>query len=203
MVRVGGHDPHARVDSPAWSGTGDAGTVLLLPGATGGILQPSVYWSSLALAAAGWHLLVAHWPDRGAADHVVPIAEAGLTRLDASARRLVLGKSIGSLAAPIVSAAGIPAVWLTPLLDRDAVADALAVAAVPTLVIGGAEDPTWRTLPKREGLEVVELPGANHGLMIEGDWRSSMRSISDAVENVERFAARLEPAVSRRGAGRG
>ena len=182
----------ATFERPPWAGTGARGTALVLPGGAGGVFQGSIYWLTLALAESGWDLLAAEWPvsgDREAA--VEPIAEEGIRRLAGSSASLVIGKSLGSLAAPVVATVGLPAVWLTPLLDRPRVAGAIESAVQPTLAVGGTADATWRRLEPRGGLEVHEITGANHGLVIPGDWRLSLRRTEELVQRVVVFVEGL------------
>ena len=93
-------------------------------------------------------------------------------RLDAAAayagpgeRRLVIGKSLGTLAAGSVAERGWPAVWLTPLLNAPEVVDRLRRRTAAALLIGGTNDPAWDGRLARElSGDVLELEGADHGL---------------------------------------
>jgi hypothetical protein len=186
-------------ERPPWAGRGVIGTVLVLPGGSGGVHQSSLYWVTLGLAEAGWDLLVAVWRDDADQEaQVQPTARAGIAAIAAASTVLVVGKSLGSLAAPVVRDAGIPAVWLTPLLDRPGVADAVRSSA-PALAVGGTADPTWRRPQQTNGLGILELPEANHGLVVPGDWRTSLRYAEAVVERALEFASSLaEDARDRR-----
>lgn len=174
-----------------WSGDGRTGSLLVLPGASGGIFQSALYWPTVALVDAGWEVLVAQWGPESLEQHVAPAASAGLLRLASSSRVLVMGKSLGSLAAPEVLRANVRSIWLTPLMDRAPVADAIQSGDAPTLLIGGSADPTWRSPNGRAGLEVLEIAGANHGLLVEGDWRRSLSELGAATEQIAAFASRM------------
>jgi len=50
---------------------------------------------------------------------------------------LLVGKSLGSLAAGLAAERDLPAVWLTRLLHRPEVANAIAAARHPPLPVGG------------------------------------------------------------------
>jgi hypothetical protein len=79
--------------------------------------------------------------------------------------RLVIGKSLGTLAAGAAAERGWPAVWLTPLLNHPPFVEMLHARTAPALLIGGTNDPAWDGELARELSEdVLELDGADHGL---------------------------------------
>lgn len=87
---------------------------------------------------------------------------------------LVVAKSLGTFAAPLAIAAGIPGVWLTPLVHHDIVAEALSAASDDHLVVAGTADASWnrdRIVGTRASVAVVA--DADHSLLIPGDWRAS------------------------------
>jgi hypothetical protein len=178
----------ARIDRLEWSGDGTAGSVLVLPGANGGIFQSSLYWPTVALVEAGWEILVAQWGDEPVVEQVARTAAEGLARLATAPNALVLGKSLGSVAIAEVDRAGTPAVWLTPLTDRAPVAAAIEAGTAPTLLVGGTADPSWHRPSHRADLRVLEIEGANHGLLIPDDWRRSLDRLAEVVETVTAFA---------------
>ena len=112
--------------------------------------------------------------------------------LEPAAKQLVIGKSLASAATGLVAERGLPAVWLTPLLDRDFVVEGLLRVTAPTLLIGGGADPTWRpaVLEARPSqVELLELPDADHGLELPGDPVASIDGLARVVAAVERFVA--------------
>jgi pimeloyl-ACP methyl ester carboxylesterase len=106
------------------------------------------------------------------------------------ARALVIGKSLATLMAGLVSDRGLPAAWLTPALDQDPVIDGLARAQQPTLVIGGTADSMWvrEALPDNPVLEVLELPGVDHALQVPGDIPASLNALGEMARAVARLA---------------
>jgi pimeloyl-ACP methyl ester carboxylesterase len=112
--------------------------------------------------------------------------------LDAAAgadRVVVIGKSLGSAAAPMVSG---PAIWLTPLLIRREVAESILAATAPTLLVGGTGDEAWDTdLAATLPAERLELPGADHGLEV-ADPFASLDLLRWVTERIDAFAAGLE-----------
>lgn len=110
-----------------------------------------------------------------------------------TARVLVIGKSLASLLAGEVSDQGLPAVWLTPLLNESAVIDGLARARRPTLLASGDADPAWLpgALPANPELEVLDLPGVDHGLQVAGDLSASLAALGRLTDAVARVAERV------------
>ena len=93
-------------------------------------------------------------------------------RLDAAAtyagdggERLVIGKSLGTLAAGAAAERGWRAVWLTPLLNQPPFVEMLRARTQPALLVGGTNDPAWDSaLARSLSDDVLELEGADHGL---------------------------------------
>jgi hypothetical protein len=78
----------------------------------------------------------------------------------------VVGKSLGSLAAPLVADRGVAARWFTPLLTDEPTVAALRRATGPCLPVGGTGDPYWNGQTARSvTANVVEINGADHAMM--------------------------------------
>ena len=113
--------------------------------------------------------------------------------LDAAAgaeKVVVIGKSLGSAAAPMVEG---PAIWLTPLLIRPEIRESILAATAPTLLIGSPDDPTWDGGIESDNpvLEVLELGGLDHSLEVSGDPLASLDALRDVTARVDRFFPRL------------
>jgi hypothetical protein len=117
-------------------------------------------------------------------------AERALDAARGAATVAVIGKSLGSVAATIWSG---PAVWLTPLLDREEIVEALGATRAPTLLVGSPDDPTWSggTLPDNPALDVLELPGLDHSLQVSGSPSSSLDVLRTVAERVSSWLAGL------------
>jgi hypothetical protein len=156
---------------------------------------PVLWFAREAAMAQGWSALeVLGEPG----DHPEPVAwerECAERALEAAspARVLVIGKSLATFLAGPVADRGLPAAWLTPALDQEVVVEGLRRAAQRTLVLGGTADAMWVSdaLPDNPALEVVELPGVDHALQVQGDPAASLGALGQMVEAVGRLAAEL------------
>jgi hypothetical protein len=119
------------------------------------IAVQQLWWDSTARGdedPEAWvrrHLAAAH--AREDADHV-----------------LVVGKSLGTRAAPYAAERGLDAIWFTPLLVDPAVAEGIAANPGRQLLVGGVADELWDAAVAREladaGCEVLEVVDADHGM---------------------------------------
>jgi hypothetical protein len=166
---------------------------VLLPGVRYFSQAPLLWFAREQAQAHGWSVVEV---DERAPEDQEPFewmrAQALQALEAASGADLVvtIGKSLGSVAATMVSG---PAVWLTPLLIRDEIFEALGSATAPTLLIGSAADPTWNggMAPDNPALEVVELDGLDHSLEVSGDPLASLDVLRDVTARVGAFLARL------------
>lgn len=110
-------------------------------------------------------------------------------------RVTLVGKSLGTHAlASIVDEPSLPsrtdAVWLTPVLGEDAVYEAARRCRWRSLHVVGLADTAH--VPERQAQvprEVLELPGADHVLEIEGDVLASARTLALVTERILDFLA--------------
>lgn len=183
-----------RSDPPA---AGWHGRALVLPGRGYTVDHPALYWSCQVLAQAGWRVVMLRWQAEDV-DHadVRSFVEGGAQVLDDAAgedrRTLVLAKSLGSYAAGWASIRRCPAIWLTPLMTEQSVADNLRTYAAPSLLIGGTGDRLWCS-PQLEPPDqvVVQLDGVDHALLRPGNWRESIAVLQAVLSAVEDFARRI------------
>jgi hypothetical protein len=162
---------------------------VLLPGRLYLSQAPLLWFAREAAQARGWSVLEV---DERAPDDQEPFewmrgqAERALGAAGGAEHVVVIGKSLGSAAAPLVRG---PAVWLTPLLIRPEIVEALRSTGAPTLLVGSPDDPTWGdgTVPDNEALEVLELPGLDHSLQVSGDPRASLDALGNVTDRVGAF----------------
>jgi hypothetical protein len=166
--------------------------VVILPGVRYFSQAPLLWFAREAAQAGGWSVVEV---DERAPPGEEPFAwirdeaEQALASTGADLV-VVVGKSLGSAAAPLVSG---PAIWLTPLLTRPEIVAALAAAKSPTLAIGSPYDPTWGegTLPDNPRVELVELEGLDHSLQVSGDPLASLDVLRDVTQRIGAFLARV------------
>ncbi|GAA0247048.1 alpha/beta hydrolase [Cryptosporangium japonicum] len=105
---------------------------------------------------------------------------------------LLIGKSLGTLAAPLAAERSLPAVWLTPLLTTPEVVDALERASAPFLLVGGTADSAWDgAVARRLTPHVVEVADADHGMYVPGPLADSIAVLGRVAEAVEAFLATI------------
>jgi pimeloyl-ACP methyl ester carboxylesterase len=150
--------------------------MVIIPGAMLGPHQPLLSYSWLAGRDRGADVYHVEWPaDRpsmtdpvSAAQWVVGQITAVLAEFPVN-RPVLVGKSLGTYAAELAAERGLPGIWHTPLLTDPQCVAALRRASAPYLLIGGTADTLWdgqlaRTLTPH----VVEIPGADHGMIVVG-----------------------------------
>ncbi|MGB2571414.1 alpha/beta hydrolase [Micromonospora citrea] len=171
---------------------------VLIPGRGYDTRYPLFAYVGEALRRTGFDVHEISWqvPDRFGPDADGPGAAlewvAGQVEptLDAPTRLLV-GKSLGSMAAPLAADRKLPAVWLTPLLHGPEVVDALGRAQAPFLLVGGAADPSWDgAVARRLTPHVLEIPDADHGLLVPGSLARSAEVLGRVCTAVEQFVQR-------------
>jgi hypothetical protein len=169
--------------------------VVLLPGMQYTTQAPLLWYAREAAAARGWSALevLDSLPDGDdpftwARDR----ARRAIDRVEAD-DVVVVGKSLASAAAGLVADRVLPAVWLTPLLDRARVVDELSRSARPALLIGGSADPAWvpDALADSGLLQVVQLDGLDHSLQRPGNPAASLDALRAVTERIDRFLAEL------------
>lgn len=143
---------------------------IVLPGGGYTPARPLLHLARTVLAHHGWTVQELWWtpPDSQDLDELagwVTLQAVAAVEAEPAKRVMLVGKSLGSLAAPVAAERGLPAIWLTPLLFHSSVVDALGATEAPTQLVGGTGDRTWDPrLADDLGLPCLELPGADHAL---------------------------------------
>jgi len=165
---------------------------ILLPGAAYVPAAPLLWYAREVLQAEAWTVLQV-WDtwDRSDDAHqwVAERFEAALEYVGQAPSRLIVAKSLTSLAIPAAAERDLPGVWLTPLLNRPDVRAGLEASNAPTLAVGGTADETWdsRFVANLTNLEVLEIDGADHTLQHPGDPAASIGALLLVVERIRRF----------------
>ena len=165
--------------------------VVLLPGVRYFSQAPLLWFAREAAQAGGWSVVEVderapaeadpfEWM-RGRAEHALEVASG-------AEQVVIIGKSLGSAAAPMVSG---PAIWLTPLLTRPEIAGAIGSATAPTLLIGSPDDPSWGNGIESGSpvVETLEIGGLDHSLQVRGDPTASLAVLRDVTARVSSFLA--------------
>lgn len=167
------------------------GRALFLPGVNYHVRRHGLFWPARTLLDHGWHLTRAEWDaeEWGEDEDVVVRTTVGQLEEAAPAapRTIVVGKSIGSLALPWAAERELAGIWLTPLLERSPVREALR--RVPrSLLVGGTADESWQPDDAlRERHEVVEIAGMNHGMFVGPGWRESFAAMAVILTAIDAF----------------
>jgi hypothetical protein len=167
--------------------------LVLLPGVRYFSQAPLLWFAREAAQARGWSALELSERAPAGADPFDWMRDRAARALDSAEAETVAvaGKSLASVAAPLVTERGLPAVWLTPLLDRPEVVDAVERSRAPTLLIGSPADPTWAGYEGPGTPEVLALEGLDHSLQVEGNPVASLDVLRDVTAAIDRFLARL------------
>lgn len=101
---------------------------------------------------------------------------------------LLIGKSLGTLAAAPAAERSLPAVWLTPLLTVPWALASLERATAPFLLVGGTADSAWDgTSARRLTPHVLEVADADHAMYVPGPLTESIAVLARVVVAVEEF----------------
>jgi len=116
---------------------------------------------------------------------------AALHRLT-KATPVIIAKSLGTHAAVLAAERELPAIWLTPLLHLEPIAEAIARNPAPALLIGGTADASW--IPQTAAATnktIVTIDGGDHGLRPPGPLRAYTNALGDVGTAMETFLSEL------------
>jgi len=174
---------------------------VIVPGRGYGPQAPLLDFASEALADREMPVETVRWdvPDGllniGPEPFVRAHVSAALHRLTSAApgsQPVIIAKSLGSYAAVLAAEQQLPAIWLTPLLHIEAIAEAIGRNPAPALLAGGTRDRSW--LPDiaiATGKRVVTIAGGDHGLRPPGPLRTYAQALGDVGTAIEEFLSQL------------
>jgi predicted alpha/beta-hydrolase family hydrolase len=171
-------------------------SAVLAPGGGYSADGPLLMYARLAVQRRSGHVHPIVWELSGSSDfsrqrgQVASQVESAVDEVTAAtgAAPVIIGKSLGSLAAPLVADRGLAAVWFTPLLTDEPTVAALRRAAGPCLLVGGTADRFWDGQAARSlAADVVEIDGADHGLFVPGRLAASAAVLGQVITAVEDF----------------
>jgi len=175
-------------------------SAILAPGGNYGADGPLLMYARLAVERRGGHTRPIVWELSGGSDvsqvrgRVASQVMSAIDEMTAAtgAAPVVIGKSLGSLAAPVVADRGLAAVWFTPLLTDEPTVAALRRATGPCLLVGGTADQYWDGQTARSATpDVVEIDGADHGMFVPGWLAASATVLGQVTTAVEDFLDRI------------
>jgi len=173
---------------------------LVVPGVGYSPARPLLHFARSVLLQQGWTVQELWWKVPGdfsqftVDDRVAWVEQQVTQAIDAEsgACRLLVGKSLGSLACGIAADQNIPAAWLTPVLTIDHVARSLLRATAPTLLIGGSADELWDSrIAGSLHHDVLEIPSADHALELADDATGSVEVLQHVISRLDRFVGSL------------
>jgi len=105
------------------------------------------------------------------------------------ARPVLIAKSLGSYAAALAADRELPAIWLTPLLTRPAVVEAITRNPAPQLLIGGTADRRWwdAAAAQATGKRVLTIENGTHSLRVPGPVRNFTEVLGTVGTAIEEF----------------
>jgi hypothetical protein len=170
--------------------------VIVLPGIRYTPAHPLLHYARLVALSHRWTVQEVWWDAPsgdvdwlawvGAAAHEAIAAEPGR-------RVAIVGKSLGTLAIPVAAERSIPGVWLTPLLGRPEVAAATRRLPVPSLLVGGTADETWKPEAARaSGSRIHEVSDGDHVLEVAADPVRSVDALRSVVVAMDQFFDSLD-----------
>ncbi|UED83224.1 alpha/beta hydrolase [Streptomyces profundus] len=183
---------------------------VIVPGVGYSPARPLLHFARKVLVQHGWTVQELWWqvPDDFSqftvADRIAWVERHVTEAVDAEAGacRLLVGKSLGSLACGVAADRRIAAAWLTPVLDIEQVARSLRRATAPTLLIGGSADRLWDTrIAESTGHDVLTIPSADHSLELSNDAVRSVEVLRQTVSRLDDFIGALGRGNGRKNAG--
>jgi hypothetical protein len=187
--------------------SGPSGRVaVVLPGSGYSPSHPLLEFGRQSLLQHGWTVQQLWWDQpRGVHEREETstwVRQQATSALDAEADAdslLVLAKSIGTLASPLVAQRGLDAIWLTPLFSTRATIEAIRADAdmgAHQLLVGGLSDPEWDSeiandLATHEGIDVAEFADATHFMHAPNDALRSVEIQAGVCRAVDAFLTQV------------
>lgn len=147
---------------------------LLLPGRVAASSAPLFFLARRVLEDHGHDVSALDWEPGTADDPDVRVrAQVEAAVGDDPGPVLLVGKSLGTRAAPVAAEHGWPAVWLTPLLVVGSCVAGIRANPARQLLVGGlADEQAWDAEVAADlhagGVDVLEVPDADHVMAVEG-----------------------------------
>lgn len=171
---------------------------LLLPGLAYSPDRPLLHFARCVLVSMGWTTQELWWSEPAPADpgshrDWVDAQLLGALAAESARRVMVVGKSLGTCGARVAAQRQLPAIWLTPLLNREENVQDLRGVSAPTLLVGSTGDRAWvpqvaRDLERDSPLiAYLEIENVDHSLETKLDPLHSVEVLKRVVQAMERF----------------
>ena len=192
---------------------GSAHLGVILPGVQYTSAMPLLYYAGCLLIERGCDVLIVNYDYRSISRTVSKQELEGRLYADTHqavsvaygqhsyASVVLVGKSLGTMAmAHLLDAQRWPIVataWLTPILGRDDVRDAVSNMANRAFVAIGTDDGEYdasllRELEQRRGVDVCTIEHADHSIDIVGDVPGSAKAVWTVIWRMQAFLERVE-----------
>jgi pimeloyl-ACP methyl ester carboxylesterase len=169
---------------------GEERVAVLIPGSGYTAQGPLLAYARLAVERRDVSTRVISWspPHMDRASEGIGWVRDQVLEVLGTDRALLIGKSLGSVAAGLAAERDLPAIWLTPLLRSPEVAAAIAAAGQPPLLVGGTGDRSWDgALARRLSPHVLEIPDGDHALYIPGPVSGTAAAAGQVADAIEDF----------------
>jgi hypothetical protein len=181
-----------------WRADDEHRVAIVLPGIWYSPACPVLWFGRQVLSSLGWSVLELwyQWrPDNDEpAPWVVARLEAALQSVASAEEVLLVGKSLGTYGAAVAAERELPAIWLTPLLKKDAVRAAIGRFSAPVLVVGGTADDSWVRDAVEEfrakGAAIIEV-SADHLLEVPDDLEATLAALGTVTREIASFVQSL------------
>ncbi|MDD7384829.1 MAG: hypothetical protein SPI12_06150 [Actinomycetaceae bacterium] len=171
------------------------GLALLVPGVAYPVQMPQMYFAKQVVLSHRYNVREMTWDTSMQWTPQAVRAEVEKALEGNPLPVLIVGKSIGSLASLLAAEDGYPAIWMTPVAERDDVVDAIGRNPAAQLAIGGTEDPHWNAEAAAQWpshVRVVEFEGADHPLLVAGNVVRSAQIVAEYTKAMDEWLSALK-----------
>ena len=181
---------------------------VIVPGAGYSPSHPLLEFGRQSLINHGWSVQQIWWEqpdDLGNVDAraawVCDQVRDTLATLEGAQRVLLLGKSLGTLSAPVAAQYGLDAIWLTPLFGYEPGIAAIfdnAAGGARQLLVGGLADTEWDPVRARAlDVDVVDFEDVTHFFQVPGDAVRTAQVHVQVCTAIEAFLHSLDTEADR------
>lgn len=109
-----------------------------------------------------------------------------------TATPVIIAKSLSTYAAALAAERKVPAIWLTPLLHVEPIAEAITRNPAPALLVGGTRDRSWLPhVAEETGKTLLTIEGGDHSLRPPGPLRAYTDALGAIGTAMEAFLSEI------------